>query len=171
MCRAIVSGDVAADTAASPLSLVIFSVDGQRYALHLHAVERVVHMVAVTPLPAAPDVVRGVINLAGRVLPVIDLRRRFGLPERDFILSDQLIMAAAGERTVALWVDTATGVVEQPGQEVVPADAIVPGLEQVEGVVKLPDGLVLIHDLKRCLSLEEEEKLHQALATSVGEEP
>lgn len=168
MSTTVVAPEAAAEAATPSLQLVTFSVDGQRYALHLDKVERVIHLVAFTPLPDAPEVVPGVINMAGRVIPVVDLRRRFALPQRDFSLTDHLIIAAAGERTVALWVDTATGVVERPEEEIVPADAIVPGQERIEGVAKLPEGLVLIYDLKKCLSLEEEQQLQRALAAGCG---
>ena len=67
--------------------LVVFALDDQRYALHLSAVDRVVPMVRVTPLPKAPDIVIGVVNVQGRVIPVINMRRRFRLPEREAALT------------------------------------------------------------------------------------
>lgn len=68
----------------SRLDLVVFVIDGQRYALSLGAVERVLPMVAVSPLPAGPAIALGVINVHGTIVPVVDVRRRFGLPARDF---------------------------------------------------------------------------------------
>ena len=73
--------------------LVVFTMDEQRYALQLAAVERVVRMVEVTPLPQAPQIVLGVINAQGRIIPVVDIRRRFRLPARDIRLSDHLLIA------------------------------------------------------------------------------
>jgi len=78
--------------------LVVFTLDDRRYGLALSAVERAVRMVDVTPLPQAPQIVLGVVNVQGRVVPVVNLRRRFRLPERDFALADQLLIARTARR-------------------------------------------------------------------------
>jgi purine-binding chemotaxis protein CheW len=143
--------------------LVVFTMDEQRYALQLAAVERVVRMVEVTLLPQAPQIVLGVINAQGRIIPVVDIRRRFRLPARDIRLSDHLLIARTARRTVALALDAVTGIVEGSAQAVITAEEILPGLEYVEGVIKLEDGLILIHDLDTLLSLEEEQTLAAAL--------
>jgi purine-binding chemotaxis protein CheW len=143
--------------------LVVFAMDEQRYALQLAAVERVVRMVEVTLLPQAPQIVLGVINAQGRIIPVVDIRRRFRLPARDIRLSDHLLIARTARRTVALALDAVTGIVEGSAQAVITAEEILPGLEYVEGVIKLEDGLILIHDLDTLLSLEEEQTLAAAL--------
>lgn len=143
--------------------LVVFTLDDRRYGLPLSAVERAVRMVGVTPLPRAPQIVLGIVNVQGRVMPVVDPRRRFRLPARDFTLIDQLLIARTARRPVALAADAVTGVLEYSAQEAAGALDIVPGIEYVEGVVKLPDGLVLIHDLDKFLSLEEETALDRAI--------
>jgi purine-binding chemotaxis protein CheW len=143
--------------------LVVFAMDEQRYALQLAAVERVVRMVEVTPLPQAPQIVLGVINAQGQIIPVVDIRRRFRLPARDIHLSDHLLIARTARRTVALALDAVTGIVEGSAQAVITAEEILPGLEYVEGVIKLEDGLILIHDLDTLLSLEEEQTLAATL--------
>jgi len=143
--------------------VAVFTLGDQRYALPLSAVERVVRVVEVTPLPQAPDIVLGVVNVQGRIIPVVNPRRRFRLPERDIALSDQLVIAHTTRRPVALVVDAVTGVLEYSGREAVGARDIVPGMEYVEGVVKMADGLVLIHDLDRFLSLDEVTALDRAI--------
>jgi purine-binding chemotaxis protein CheW len=120
-------------------------------------------MVAITPLPKAPDIILGVINFQGRVIPVVNMRRRFGLPEREVALSDQLVIAHTARRPVALVADTVLDVLACSEQSLIAAENILPTMEYVEGVVKLEDGLILIHDLSRFLSLEEENFLDQAL--------
>lgn len=144
--------------------LVIFRLDDRRYALPLSVVERVIRAVEITPLPKAPEIVLGVINLRGRIIPVVNLRRRFRLPERDLRLSDHFIIALTSRRVIALVVDAVTAVMECPGEAVTPAGDVLPHLEYVAGVVALADGLVLIHDLDQFLSLDEEEALHRALS-------
>ena len=143
----------------------VFSLENQRYALPLSASERVVRMVAITLLPNAPDIIFGVVNFQGSVIPVINMRRRFGLPEREPSLSDSLIIAHTTRRPVALVVDVVLDVIASAEQSLIAAKNILPKVEYVEGVVKLTDGLILIHDLNRFLSLEEEDSLDRALET------
>ena len=145
--------------------LLIFILDAQRYALPLPDVDRVVRMATVTPLPKAPGIVLGVINIQGRVIPIINMRQRFCLPDKEIALTDQLIVAHTRRRSVALVADAVQDVAGYPAQSIVPAEHIVPGAEYVQGVIKLEDGLVLIHDLDKFLSLEEENFLDRALAT------
>ena len=141
---------------------VVFTLDEQRFGLELTAVERVVRRVEITPLPKAPEIVLGVVNVRGRVIPVVDIRRRFRLPERKPALSDQIIIARTAQRPVALAVDAAIEVLDRPQEDIIEALRVLPGIEYVEGVLKLEDGLILIHDLNRFLSLEEETALDRA---------
>ena len=127
--------------------LVAFTLDEWRYALLLSTVDRVVRMPEITPLPKAPDIVLGVVNVQGRVMPVINVRRRFRLPERGIALADPLIIAHTARRPVALAADAVAGVLEYPGQNIVAVEDVLHGVEHVEGIVKLDDGLILIHDL------------------------
>lgn len=120
-------------------------------------------MVEISPLPKAPEIVLGVINVQGRIVPVFNVRKRFRLPEREMSLSDQLIVAQTSRRTVAMLADAVSGVVAYPEQQVIAAEKILPGLEYLEGVAKLENGMILIHDLDKFLSLEEEEILGHAL--------
>lgn len=146
--------------------LLVFCLDEQRYGLPLDMVGRVVRVVDITPLPKAPDVVLGVINVQGRIIPVINLRRRFGRPDRKILLSDVLIVSYTCRRPVALVADSVTGVIDCSEQDIVRPEAILPAVAYIDGVVKLKDGLILIQDIDKFLSLEEEESLVQALATA-----
>ena len=143
--------------------LVVFRLDDQRYALPLLAVDRIVHAIEITPLPNAPPIVLGVIDLHGDVVPVLNVRRRFRLPERSIRLTDQFLVARTAGRTVALVIDDALGVTRRPRSAVTDSSQIVPGLDYVQGVVKLDDGLVLIHDLEKFLSLDEARTLNEAM--------
>lgn len=145
--------------------LVVFRLDERSYAVHLSQVARVVRAVDCTPLPGAPDIVVGVIDLEGTLLPVLNIRKRFGLPDRDITVDDQFIIARASGRTVALIADAVVGVIDHPLDQVVAADKIFPRLDQIEGVVQLEDGLVLIRDLTRFLAQSEEQALELALVS------
>jgi purine-binding chemotaxis protein CheW len=148
---------------AVPGPLVIFSLDDQRYALPLDQVQRSIRVVAITPLPEAPAIVLGIIDLAGVVIPVINLRERFKLRPRAIRLSDHLIIANTGRLTVALLADETMGVIQVPRAISMPSSGIMSGLGLVDGAIKLSDGLILIHDLERLLSLEEESEISRGL--------
>jgi purine-binding chemotaxis protein CheW len=144
-------------------SLVVFTLATQYYALRAAVVERVVRMVEITPVPRAPDIVLGVISIQGRIIPVLNPRKRFRLPEHNIGLHDQLIVAHTARRPVALAVDTVTGVVEYVATAVTAAETVLPSLAYVQGVAQLADGLALIHDLDTFLSLQEEHALDEAM--------
>ncbi|MBX9811298.1 MAG: chemotaxis protein CheW [Burkholderiales bacterium] len=143
--------------------LVGFALDDIRYALPLAGVERAVRAVEITPLPDAPDVILGVINVQGRVVPVADIRRRFRRPTRDIALSDQIVIAHTTNRPLALVADAVFGIVEYSEREVVASERILPDLEYVEGIAKIEGGLILIHNLDKFLALDEENSLERAM--------
>ena len=145
------------------IRFVNFNLDDQKYALFLSAVVRIIRVVEITSLPKAPEIVLGVINMHGLIIPVFDIRKRFRLPQREMQLDDQLIIASTSKRTVALLVDSVNDVIEIPEEKIIAGEKILPGLEYVEGVVKTEDGMILIHDLEQFLSLQEEKALHEAL--------
>lgn len=144
--------------------LLIFALDGQRYALPLDRVKRVVRAAALTPLPQAPEIVLGILDLQGDIIPVIDLRSRFRLPQRPIRCDDQFVVAQTPRLTLGLCVDATYEVAEIPGQEVVEPGSVVEGTAYLSGVTRTPEGLVLIHDLDALLFPEEEKQLETALA-------
>jgi purine-binding chemotaxis protein CheW len=143
--------------------LVTFSLDDRKFALYVSVVQRIVRVVEVTALPKAPEIVVGIINLQGQVIPVFDIRMRFQLPAREVQLNDQMIIASTTKRTVALIVDSVNDVIEIPGERIIAAEQILPELEYVEGVVKMEGGMALIHDIEKFLSLHEEKALDEAM--------
>lgn len=145
--------------------LVVFNLSSQCYGLHLAAVQRVLRIAEITPLPKSPEIVLGIINVQGRIAPVFDLRRRFGLPHRPLDLRDQLIIAGTGRRMVALVADAVIGVVQRLQSEITTADRVLHNLQYVEGVTRFDDGLIMIHDLDTFLSPVEERTLGQAMAS------
>ncbi len=152
--------------ADSRIRWVLMTVDGQSYALPLAVVDRILRMVEVTPLPGAPDVVEGVINVQGEVVPVVSIRRRFGLTHRPVEISDSLVVAHARKRRIAVIAESVLGVVERFGSDAVSTSEITRGTQYIEGVLKTSDGLVLIQDLDKFFSLEEESSLEQAMENS-----
>jgi purine-binding chemotaxis protein CheW len=153
---------------SAQVGLVVFKLDEQRYALPLAAVDRIVRAVEVTPLPDALRIVLGMIDVGGAVLPVLNIRRRFGLAEREVSPDDQFLIARTVRRRVVLVVDEALGVIEHSQAAVITPAQIVPGVESLQGVVRLDDGLVLIHDLEKFLSLDEARALDKTMDQEIS---
>jgi purine-binding chemotaxis protein CheW len=148
--------------------ILIFEVAGQRHGLPVADVRELLRAVALTPLPRAPAVVEGLINLRGTLVPVLDLRSRFHLPSKPLEHTDHLIVARRGERLVALHIDRAVELVSLNVAEIEDAQAVLPGVAYVARVARFPEGLVLIHDLSTFLSHVEAAALEEALAAREG---
>jgi purine-binding chemotaxis protein CheW len=144
-------------------SFLAFTLEQQRVALPLAVVDEVIGAVEITPLPKAPAIVLGVINRRGRVVAVVNFRKRFGFAQRELQLSDRMILARTSLRPVAIPVDRVDSVISIDRHSITDVDRITPRTEYVEGVAKLPGDLLLIHDLSRFLSLDEESELAEAL--------
>lgn len=148
--------------------LLVFALGAERCAIRADTVHEVVRAVAVATLPDAPEGVEGVINYRGRVAPVFDPRARFGLAARPLHPDQHFVMADAGHHLVALRVDRALDLLELPADTIESAERAVPGSRRTEGVGRLPDGLVVIHDLERFLSAEEDVRLDAAVRALDG---
>jgi purine-binding chemotaxis protein CheW len=156
-----------------PQQFLLFQLAARLCALPLAVVERVLPALEITPLPAAPAAVSGIVNLGGEVVPVFALRHRFGLAERPVKLSDRLIVAQTTgtrlARRVALLVDEVKDVITVQAdqltdtQPVAEAPPWVPGLHLVKGVLQVADELAVIHDLDVFLSAAELVELAAAL--------
>jgi purine-binding chemotaxis protein CheW len=112
----------------------------------------------------APGIVLGAIDVQGRVLPVFNMRRRFGLPERAVDPADHFLIAHTPQRTVVLVIDAAQGVFEHAATAITETASIARHLEHIRGVIQLNDGLVLIHDLEHFLSPDEARVLDEAMS-------
>ena len=145
------------------LDVLVFEVGGQRYALRSLEVRELVRAVTIVPLPSASAIIEGIINVRGAVVPVLDIRTRFRLPITAAAHTDHLILAWANGRLVALRADRALDLARLEASDLEDARAVVPGADYVAGVAKLPDGLVLIHDLSTFLSQSEEAALDETI--------
>jgi purine-binding chemotaxis protein CheW len=142
---------------------VVFTLDNQKFALPLASVEKIARAVAIRPLPKASDMVLGVINMQGRIIPVLDLRIRFGIPPRPVLVTDHLIITRTTTRILALLVDTVLDILESDRSHVTDQSAILDHMQYVEGVLRIEDGMVLINDIEHMLSMDEAKALDQAL--------
>ena len=155
-----------AETSDERVEIVTFLLAYETYGIETSYGREVHPLKDLAPLPCTPAFVAGVVNIQGRIVPIINVRRRFHLPEREIALTDQIVIAHTSRRPVGLVVDAVIDVIDFLEQGIASAESILPDMEYVEGVVKLQDGLVLIHDLDKFLSLEEETSLTQAMETT-----
>jgi purine-binding chemotaxis protein CheW len=115
----------------------------------------------ITKVPRAPEFVEGVINLRGKVIPIIDLRKRFGLESREHDKHTRIIVIEISNMIVGFVVDSVSEVLRIPADTVEPPPPVVAGLESeyISGVGKLADRLLILLDLDRLLSGEEQHQL------------
>ncbi|HSJ06471.1 MAG TPA: chemotaxis protein CheW [Longimicrobiales bacterium] len=156
--------DLQAEPAA--VDLLAFEVGGARFGIELTAVREVVRAVFITPLPGAPPTVEGIIDVRGTVVPVYDLRTRFGLPIQPLHPDHRLVTAWTGDRLVALHCERTEWLVSVPASAMERTGAVSLGDRRLAGVAKLPDGIILITDLPAFLDDAERTALDAALAAA-----
>lgn len=166
--RAARAYDSAIGKAGSALDLLVFEIDRATCAIPLPSVEEVCRAVAVLPLPGAPDAVLGVIDLRGRLVPVLDARAHFHLAARDVEPEDTFVIGRARGRAVALVADRVREIASVDVATIESAAALSPSADSVVGIARLPGGLVVIHDLDAFLNAAETGQLDQALASATA---
>ena len=136
--------------------LLTFTIDGQEYALAMPNVVQVVRMVAITPSPKAPKTVKGMINVRGKVIPVISLRERFALPEKVSDLNDHLLIAQTDRKMAALSVDRVSEVLTISSSSLESSEEVAPEvMRHLAAVAKVGDRILLILDLDKALDFED----------------
>lgn len=148
------------------MQILLFTVEGRRCGLFLDRVGEVLRAATVTPLPGAPAVVRGVVDVRGLPVPVVGLREKFRLPRKEVETSDRFVVAMARDRPVALLVDGVEGIADVEPEDVSELDEFAMAPDYVAGVARLPDGLVLIHDLREFLTPSEAAGVDEAMSRS-----
>ena len=132
--------------------ILVFEVGGRVFALPVSRVVSLIRAVAVEPVPGAPAIVEGLINVRGQIVAVLDVRVRFGLPARPVSPTDHLILASAGPRTVALRVDRVVDLVRLEGDHIEEIGGVLPGIRDLSAVASLPEGLLMIQDVRALLA-------------------
>lgn len=146
---------------ADLIQLVTFRIGEEEFGVDILAVQEIIRTMAITKVPKAPGFVEGVINLRGKVIPIVDLRKRFGLPGRPHDKHTRMIVIQLGTMVVGFMVDSVSEVLRIPANTIDAPPAVVSGLESdyISGVGKLEDRLLIMLDLHRLLSSEEREAL------------
>lgn len=146
------------------MDALVFQLDDRRCALQLSDVHEIILAMASTPLPGAPDVVTGVINVRGELAALLDIRPRFGLAPRPPQSTDHFILSRSGGRLVAICVDRAVELISIPSHDIEAAQELAESARYISGIARVPDGLILICDLGKFLSRAETDALKAALA-------
>lgn len=146
--------------------LVLFTLNDRNFALPLDNVKRITRAAAVTPLPSGIDIVVGVINLQGQIMPVINIRKRFSMDEKTISADDHFIVAEVKNKTFAILVDTVTDIIEFSDTEFTKNEGELFNLPYVKGIVNKGQQMILIHDLETLLSNEEIEQISKVIVKS-----
>jgi len=152
--------DAATDAAqGEQLQLVTFEINGEEYAFDILAVQEINRMLELTRVPQSPPEIEGVINLRGRIIPVLDLRTRFGMPPCERTEHHRIVVVEIRGRVIGFIVDRVHEVLRIDSSIVDTAPDMVTSIETdfIDGVGKLDDRLLILLNLDRLVSAEEAE--------------
>jgi purine-binding chemotaxis protein CheW len=138
--------------------IVVFELSSEYFGVEIAKVESIIKMQPITQMPHVPAFVEGVTNLRGKVLPVIDLRKRFGLPPQQADRNSRIIVVSVDQTEVGMIVDGVSEVLAIPEGAVEAAPAIASSVDSafITGIAKLDNRLVILLDLARVLSTKEQ---------------
>ncbi|VAW35112.1 Positive regulator of CheA protein activity (CheW) [hydrothermal vent metagenome] len=148
------------------LQLVTFRLGNEEFSVDILKVQEIIRLMELTRVPKAPEFIEGVINLRGKVIPVMDLRKRFGMPKAEDTSEARIIVVELASTTVGFRVDGVSEVLRLPADTVEPPPIMVSGVETeyIRGVGKLDDRLIILLDVEKVLT----EKDHAALGNGAA---
>ena len=150
--------------ASEQLQLVTFGIGSEEFAVDILSVQEINRMMALTRVPQSPPEVEGVINLRGKIIPVVDLRKRFGMAQAEKSEQSRIVVVEVHGRTIGFIVDRVNEVLRISGKIVEPAPTMVCSVDSdfIAGVGKLEDRLLILLDLERLFSAEVVDRTRQA---------
>lgn len=142
------------------LQLVSFNIGEEEFGVDILKVQEIIRIVEVTRVPNAPEYVDGVINLRGKVIPIIDLRRRFGMERKEKDKNTRIIVVELNGKVLGFVVDAVSEVLRIPRSVTEPPPSIIAGIdaEYITAIGKLENRLLILLDLERVLSVGEQEE-------------
>jgi purine-binding chemotaxis protein CheW len=157
----------ATNTAQGEEQLVVFDLADEAYGVDIGAVREIIRMQDITRVPGAPEIVEGIINLRGNVIPVVDLRKRFRLDVTKRNRDNRIVVVDIGGQDIGVVVDAVTEVLRIASDSVEPPSSVITTADSVYllGIVKLEGRLVILLDLEKVLTESE-----MASLTDVGDE-
>ncbi len=143
--------------------LVTFQLGNEEFAVNILNIQGINRMVQITQIPNAPEFVEGIINLRGKVIPIVDLRKRLGMDDRDYDNATRFIVVEFSHRVIGFIVDSVHEVLRINKNIIEPAPQMVAGIDAdyITGVAKLEDRLLIMLDLEKVLTFEQKEVLNQ----------
>lgn len=146
------------------IQLVGFKVGREFFGLDIASVREIVRVPDITQVPETPDFVEGVINLRGRIVPVIDLRKRLGVGGSEKKRENRVLIAENGGRMVGLVVDSASEVMRMDSESIKPPPDIITnlGVDYITGVADFQDRLIILLDLSKILDVKTMVQLQKA---------
>ncbi|PKL16141.1 MAG: chemotaxis protein CheW [Spirochaetae bacterium HGW-Spirochaetae-5] len=141
------------------IQLVSFMLDDVEYGVDILSVHEILRYPEMTRLPNTPRFIKGVINLRGNVLPVVDVRLRFGFPKGNITDLTRIIVVETGGKQVGLLVDNVYQVVRIPVANVDPPSELITGVSEefIAGIGRLKDRLIVLLNMSHIIFLEEKE--------------
>jgi purine-binding chemotaxis protein CheW len=148
------------------LHLVTFNL-GEEYGVPISQVQEIVRVGGITMVPNSPSYMEGVINLRGRVLPVLNLRKRLNLSVREMSNASRIVVTEIGSKVIGLLVDAVSHVIKIPADLVEPApeEVLEIDTDYITGVGKVQERIIIMLDLERLLKREKIEVLEQHAGT------
>ena len=143
------------------LQFVTFEVNGEEFAVDILSVHEINRMMDLTRIPQSPPEVMGVINLRGKIIPVVDLRSRFSMPPGERTEHNRIVVVEVSDRVIGFVVDRVHEVLRIPGSIVDTAPQMVTSIDTdfVAGVGKLDDRLLILLDLPKLFRAEDIDRL------------
>jgi purine-binding chemotaxis protein CheW len=147
------------------LQIVGFRIGDETYGVRISAVREIVRVPAITAVPNAPDYIEGVINLRGKIIPVMDLRKRFGIKNVEPNKKNRILVVELENKVLGLIVNSASEVLKIPPSDIeMPNTMFQEGeVSYVTGVGKLKGRLVILLDIGKLLQRGELRRLEQAV--------
>lgn len=139
------------------LQLVTFKLGTEEFGVDILKVQEINKMMNITKIPNAPAFIEGVINLRGKIIPIVDLRKRLGFREQPYDKSTRIIVVELEDLVLGFIVDSVSEVLRIPENTIEPPPSMVAGIESeyIEGVGKLDDRLLILLELKKIFSSPE----------------
>lgn len=137
--------------------LVVFRLANEFYGVNISAVNTIIRMQEITDIPQTPDFVEGVINLRGSIIPVIDLRKRFGLAVEETTKASRIVVVEGAGQMIGMVVDAVAETLRLPADAIEPPSPVIASVdaEYLRGVGKQDDRLVILLDLEKVLTSRE----------------
>ncbi len=160
--------ETASSEATGTFQLVSFRLGKEEYGMEITKIREIILMGEITRIPQTPEYVKGLINLRSTVIPVIDLRIRFGLPEAELTDESRIMVLHVGTKTIGIIVDAVSEVLRISQDQIAPPPPTVAGLgrEYLNGLVKLEHTLLILLDIEKIFDADEVKSLEAAAGTA-----